>query len=105
MHVSGHAVMVVQLTLRLTSPAGTVNGNGVLQMEVNRTGQDTTLSASPRHIFTPTNLRRNSTTRVLCPSHALRGWLLAPWSHWHSERRHSRQSGPADADDTLAQPS
>ncbi len=35
---------VVQLNLSLTLSAGTVNGNGVLQMEVSRTGQDTTLS-------------------------------------------------------------
>ena len=27
--------------------AGTVNGNGVLHMQVSRTGQDTTLSAPP----------------------------------------------------------
>ena len=30
--------------------AGTVNGNGALQMEVSRTGQDTTLSAQLEHI-------------------------------------------------------
>ena len=36
-----------------TSSAGTVNGNGVLQMEVSRTGQDTTLSASPCFALPP----------------------------------------------------